>query len=220
MANVAVIIQARMGSSRLPGKVMLSLPTGRTVIEEIILRCQGIRVPGHNTSVIVATPAFGGNEVLEEHMRSSPHVDGFMIYTHSGKENDVLSRYRHASNLVDNVDHIMRITADCPCLDASVCNLILDSHIKSCSDYSSNTLSRTYPHGYDCEVFTRAALYDAYDNASSPYDREHVTPYIKAEAELISSVEADSYEGHIRLTLDTIEDYYSICKYMVLHEAS
>lgn len=215
MAKVAIVIQARLKSTRLPGKTMLILPNGLTVIQEVIRRCEELRVLSiyrDDIKIIAAIPDTQECDILYDHIEASEIFSGLII--HRGSEDDVLSRFYGAIRRVPEASHVMRITADCPCINTLLCASILERHIDGCSDYTSNTINRTYPHGYDCEVFKSELLVRAYESTSDPYDREHVTPFIKRVSEKIISVEQEYYEGMTRLTLDTIDDYVHICKFL------
>ena len=211
--TVAVIVQARLGSTRLPAKVLLPLPTGRTAIEEVLHRCKFI--PGVN-DVICATPDSIENEIL------APFIRKAGCAWISGPEHDVLARYVKAANAT-NADVIMRVTADCPLLDPDVCGMVLDLfHNYELSpfafrdgddevDYCSNVLPRSFPQGLDCEVFARDSLDRAHEEATEAYDREHVTSYMQRSMTCRkANVTASNDLSHLRWTLDTLEDYVRI----------
>ncbi len=177
-SKTGVLVQARMGSTRLPGKVM-ALLKGRPVLEHVLERAIKI-----GPQVIVVTPC-------EE--RSQPIVDlakdmGCEVFM--GSEGDVLSRYARASSAF-RLEIVMRITADCPKLDPEVCKLVLAKVPPA--DYSSNVLPRTYEKGLDCEAFTAELLATAHRKATSKPDREHVTPWMQRNANYIVNI-----EGHER----------------------
>ncbi len=117
-------------------------------------------------------------------------------------------------------DHVVRITADCPCVDPQVIDRVVSIHLASESDYASNTLHRSYPRGFDVEVFGAAALYRAQVEARTPHEREHVTPYIHQNPHSFSiiSVTAPSWYGNPswRVCLDTPEDYQMLCELWAL----
>lgn len=190
------VIQARLGSSRLPGKVLLPL-NGRTVIAEVIMRCCKI----DTDDVVVAIPE--GDEPLQR--EAGKYVDCF-----TGPEHDVLRRYVMAS---EGYDIIMRVTADCPLLSPRLCNSVLSALGEN--DYASNIPidgPRTFPQGYDCEVFTRTTLLRADKEAVGEYEREHVTPFMRSGPFKCVTVNSPwPLEG--RMTLDTQEDYQTIKAY-------
>ncbi len=198
--KTAVIIQARVGSSRLPGKVLLPLPTGRSVIDEVVYRAS--QIEGID-EVILAIPA------QDVEILAALHMPCQVFF---GPEHDVLARYAEAARKF-RVDHIMRITADCPMLDPLVCEQVLRRYRETptlVAPYVSNVFpKRTFPKGFDCEVFAYRVLDSANKKASNSYDREHVTPWmqriIKTEC-----VENERDESDESWTLDTIEDYRRI----------
>jgi len=183
------IIQARMGSARLPGKVMLPL-NGHTVISEVVARCW--QIPGIDL-VVVATP----DDVIEKEI-------GSVCKVVRGPEHDVLSRYVKAARETD-AKVIMRITADCPLLCPELCGLVLNA--LPGHDYASNVEPRTFPQGYDCEAFTFETLYRA---GMESDEREHVTTWMRsADIKRVNVRAPFKMEG--RLTLDTEDDYRVIC---------
>lgn len=206
MTKTIAIIQARLGSNRLPAKTLLPLPTGRVVLEEVIHRA--MRIPGLD-DIVVASPV--GDELLACHVPTGINI----VW---GPEDDVLQRYTKAARETD-ATHIMRITADCPVLNAEVAQQVLELYregMNNGSCYAANCWpERTYPQGWDVEVFTRGWLELANATANSASDREHVTPFIQREARrsgnayLLRSTEDLS---GIRVTLDTLDDYRAICQ--------
>jgi spore coat polysaccharide biosynthesis protein SpsF len=182
-----------MGSTRLPGKVLLPL-NGHSVIGEVLTRCK--RIAGVD-EVVCATPDV---EVLHEAAR---YVSVF-----KGPEDDVLQRYVEAAEFY-GADIVMRITADCPLLSPSLCADILKSLQVARADYASNVLPRTFPKGFDCEVFTRDMLRDA-DLCTPNEEREHVTPWMQRESRRGINIE-NRWPLDGRLTLDTWADYEVIC---------
>lgn len=211
MRKTAAIIQARLGSSRLPCKTLLPLPSGNIVVNEVIERVRLIK--GIDT-IVLAVPA-GDMDVFNDHVPED-------ITIVSGPEDDVLLRYVEAARIVD-AHHVMRITADCPLLNPTVATEVLDlyeqglTEIGSC--YAANCWpERTYPQGWDTEVFSRGWLELANAAAASLSDREHVTPYIQREARregkalLLKSTEDLS---GVRITLDTLDDYRAIRQIIV-----
>ena len=207
--TVAAIIQARLGSTRLPAKVLLPLPTGEMVIEEVLHRCREIK--GVDT-VVLAIPDTPENDILEHIARRMIWVttkDASRPVIVRGPEHDVLSRYVKAAEAVD-ADIIMRVTADCPLIDPEVCGKVLSEFIERKVDYASNVERRSYPQGFDCQVVGRYLLDWADKNATEPYDREHVFTIFDRTAFNKINVSASPDRSHIRWTLDTIEDYVTI----------
>jgi spore coat polysaccharide biosynthesis protein SpsF (cytidylyltransferase family) len=190
------------------------LPTGRTVLREVMYRCR--QIVGVD-KFVVAVPYPGDCDFLIRHVQSSGL--GFSVAV--GPEDDVLTRYAMAAQMVD-ADHVMRITADCPCLNPMVCARVLKLHLDGGFDYTANCWPRTYPQGYDCEVFTRRVLDAANRKSTHRICREHVTPYFNGSFpdERMSNIRCgnlsqDVDESHIRLTLDTVSDYDTICHHLM-----
>jgi spore coat polysaccharide biosynthesis protein SpsF (cytidylyltransferase family) len=196
--KIWAIIQARLGATRLPGKVLLKL-NGRTVLEHVIARVLKAKTIN---GVVVATT------VNKEDLSIVHLVSGKGISVYCGSSEDVLDRYYQAARLF-NIEHVIRITADCPVIDPKIIDRVVSDYFKKQADYCSNTLRETFPDGQDVEVFSFKALTIAWRNAKLSSEREHVTPYIRKRAKLFKLV---SYENKIdlskkRWTLDRIEDY-------------
>ena len=202
MKTVA-IIQARMGSTRLPGKVIKTL-CGKTVLEHVIERVKGCRLL--DEVVIATTVSPADDAIVKEAERCG-------VKWFRGSEEDVLERYYLAAKEYE-AEVVVRVTSDCPLFDPTVLTEMLDYFNSERSqglniDYLSNTLTRSYPRGLDAEVFTFSALERAFLDAVQPYEREHVTPYIYQHPELFSLHGQTSDEDHSahRWTLDTEEDF-------------
>ncbi len=193
------IIQARMGSSRLPGKVMKDL-NGHPVLWHVIER---VRTAGKQIDeVVVATSTLPPDNIIEENCKN------WGIPCFRGDELDVLSRYHGAAKLY-KAECVIRVTADCPLLDPEVLEAMLKRWKKEKVDYLSNVIPiRTFPKGLDIEMFTYEALDRAFKLATENYDREHVTPYIYKHPEVfrIFSYTNDKDLSVHRWTLDTPED--------------
>lgn len=207
--KVACVIQARLGSTRLPAKVLLPLPTGRTVLEEVIHRCKLIK--GVDV-VAVAIPDTPENDILDRLLwKWAAQYDVKVV---RGPEHDVLARYAKAATEV-GADVVMRITADCPLIDPDVCSKVLRELVERNADYATNVERRSYPQGYDCQAVKRSTLDWASENATEPYDREHVFSILER---LFSTgyqrINVSDYpdRSHIRWTLDTLTDYVTIWK--------
>ena len=205
--KIAAIIQARISSTRLPGKVLKELPfnSGITCLEQVIRRLK--KSKKIDDIVIATTEDKEDNEIVDIAKKED------VKYFRGSKEN-VLSRYYFAAKK-NNIDVVVRITSDCPCIDVDITDLTIDAHINKVADYTSNSLTRTYPHGLDVEVFNFNALEEAYKNATKYYEKEHVTPYIYRNPQKfkINIVKApkELYASDIRITLDTEEDYALLC---------
>lgn len=194
------IIQARMGSTRLPGKVMRLL-CGATVLAHVVRRVQACRLVDE---VVVATSNLPGDDIVAEEAQRA----GVSVVRDS--EEDVLARVYEAAR---GADVIVRVTADCPLFDPKILEQMLERFYVLQSgrrvDYLSNTLIRTFPVGLDAEVMTIEALERAHREATDPYEREHVTPYIYRHPErfVLEPFVGDPDLSAHRWTLDTEEDY-------------
>ena len=203
----ACIVQARLTSERYGAKVLLPLPSGNLVLTEVLERCASI--PGIDV-VVLAIPDTPMNDILAS---DDLKVSGLMVVPRTvkiirGPEHDVLARYVKAAEAV-NADVVMRVTADCPLIDPEVCGLTLAAF--GDNDYASNDMPRTFPVGWDCEVFTAAALRRAHMEAATDEDREHVTPVLKrASWAKRNHLFGEPDRSHLRWTLDTLEDYVRI----------
>lgn len=166
--RVFAIVQARCGSTRLPGKVLFKV-IGKTILEYVLERVgRAKNVEG----IIVATTA------KKEDERIVNLAESLNIRTYCGSDEDVLDRYYQAAKLF-GIKHIIRITADCPLIDPQIIDSVIGLYFESKADYCSNTLDETFPDGEDSEVFSFDALCRAWKNAKLVSEREHVTPYIK-----------------------------------------
>jgi spore coat polysaccharide biosynthesis protein SpsF len=194
MRTVA-IIQARMGSTRLPGKVLMNLPGG-TVLSHVIER---VRNAGRVSETVIATTTAKSDDAIVE------ECNRLGVPCFRGSEKDVLARYHGAAKQFQ-ADLVVRVTSDCPLFDGSLLDRMLQ---RFDADYMSNTLRRRFPRGLDAEMFTFAALDRAFREASSPHQREHVTPYLYEHPELfhLQSYEEEPDRSQHRWTLDTVEDW-------------
>lgn len=191
------MVQARMGSSRLPGKVLKDL-AGESVLARVVQR---LRRSSLISEVVVATSVSPGDEAV---MREAERLK---VRCFRGSEADVLDRFYHAARAF-HADAVVRITSDCPLIDPAVTDQTVRAFLNEQPDYASNGLERTYPRGLDTEAMTADALAHAWRKASEPYQREHVTPFLYEHPELfrVLSVTNDvDYSAH-RWTLDTAED--------------
>jgi spore coat polysaccharide biosynthesis protein SpsF len=205
--KIGAIVQARTSSTRLPGKVLKELPyaSGITCLEQVIRRLK--KSKKLNDIIIATTKEKEDNDIINIVKKED------VKYFRGSKEN-VLSRYYFAAK-ENNIDLIVRITSDCPCIDVEIVDLTIYDHINKMADYTANSLVRTYPHGLDVEVFNFNALEKAYKNAKEDYEKEHVTPYIYRNSQIfkINIIKApkEIYTPGIRVTLDTEEDYTLLC---------
>ena len=206
--KIGAIVQARTSSTRLPNKVLKELPYGSsiTVLEQVIKRLN--KSQKLNEIIIATTEELEDDEIVK--IADKRDVKWFR-----GNKENVLSRYYFAAKK-NNIDIVVRIMSDCPCIDPEIIDLVINEHIKRVADYTSNSsLVRTYPHGLDVDVFNFNALEKAYKNAEKDYEREHVIPYIYRNPHIfkVNQVKApqELYAPDIRIVLDTEEDYALLC---------
>lgn len=192
-----VIVQARMRSTRLPDKVMRKL-AGITVLEHVLRRCQAIR--GIDEVICATTDTAETDLIAAEAARI-----GVTVFR--GSEPDVLDRYYRAASAA-RAGIVMRVTSDCPLIDPGICSALLSLFLRSGVDYACNNMPRSWPHGMDAEVFSMAALTRAAEEATEPFAREHVTPWLRAHPEVRRTVLHGPGWPHTehRLTLDHPED--------------
>ncbi len=198
--NITAIIQARMTSTRLPGKVL------KTVLGKPLLEYQIERVKRSNfiNEIVIATTTNESDDLIVELCKK------IEIKYYRGSEEDVLSRYYEAA-MENHSDIIIRLTSDCPIIDTNVMDQVIQNYIEYQDqyDYVSNTLIRSYPRGMDTEAFSFKTLEQAYKNANKSYEREHVTPYIYQHPELfrIKTIKNKTDYSQHRWTVDTPEDF-------------
>lgn len=161
------IVQARMGSKRLPGKVLMDL-AGMPVLQWIVRAAN--QIPGVD-KVIVATSVLPADDAVASWASSSE------VACFRGSEDDVLSRFAEIARQ-EKPDVVLRLTADCPLLDPDVCSQVLALLDATGADYATNAKPRRWPDGTDCEAMTASALLEADRLAVSSFDREHVTPFL------------------------------------------
>lgn len=193
---VSAIIQARMTSSRLPGKVLLEI-RGKPVLAYLIER---VRVIPRIDQIIIATTVNSTDDMLEDFSRK----EGVLCYR--GSENDVLSRYYEAAR-VFGAKHIARITSDCPLIDPQICGRAIELYSREKLDYVC--LSPAFAEGLDFEIFSFTALTTAHEKAALMYEREHVTRYFHNHPESfrLGKMENDDDDSRYRITIDEPEDF-------------
>ncbi len=200
--KVVALVQARMGSTRLPNKVMKPI-NGVPMIELLFSR---LSKSNRVDEIVLATSEDPRNAPLVAHVRSLGYA------CEQGSEDDVLERFVNAAQ-VYNADVVVRITGDCPLVDPELVDECIDIFFKSGAEYSSNTNPPTYPDGLDIEVTTLEALQKANRETAKPFDHEHVTSYIKESGKF--SVSALAYPedlSGLRWTVDEPEDFEVIEK--------
>jgi spore coat polysaccharide biosynthesis protein SpsF len=195
-----IIVQARMGSKRLPGKILKKV-MGRSLLEYQIERLKKVK----NANDVVIATTINENDLLIVDLCKEL---GFNFIR--GPEDDVLSRYMEAAIEFD-AKFIVRINADCPLIDPNVVEKVIDYYHSNILryDYVSNILKPSYPIGLHTEMFSLNTLKQAHKNAVEPVEREHVTPYIYRNPEMfkIGSLELNKDLSHHRWTVDYSEDF-------------
>jgi glutamate-1-semialdehyde 2,1-aminomutase/spore coat polysaccharide biosynthesis protein SpsF len=197
MPRTAIIIQARMASTRLPGKVLLELGE-TTVLHHVLRRAFAVASADDVCCAIPDDPSC--DPVADEATRHGAAV-------FRGSEADVLSRYAGAARMLD-ADVVMRVTSDCPLIDPDTCDAVLQLRQQAGADYACNNMPPSFPHGLDCEAFTRNALERADATARQPREREHVTPWMRETPGLkrANLMGPGSDALHHRWTLDYPDD--------------
>lgn len=195
-----IIVQARMMSTRLPGKVLKQV-LGKPLLEYQIERLR--RVEPADGIVIATTTNHTDEPIVELCHRLNVPVT-------RGSEDDVLTRYYEAATL-HAADVVVRVTSDCPVIDPNVVARVIRFYLerRESFDYVSNGLKRTFPRGMDVEVLSYRALREAYAEAVERSEREHVTPFIYHHPERyrLANVAFDIEASHHRWTVDTAEDF-------------
>jgi spore coat polysaccharide biosynthesis protein SpsF len=195
--KIVTIIQARMGSTRLPGKVLKDIG-GRTVLARVVNR---VRRAMHVGEVVIATTSNPGDDVIAD------ECGQLSVECFRGDEFDVLDRYYRAA-LAYGAGTIVRICADCPMIEPETTDIVIREFLHRGCDYASNALTKTYPRGLDTEIMTADALARAWREAQHSYQRAHVTPYIYEHPDKFNIVRVMNPcdYSHYRWTLDTAED--------------
>lgn len=201
MTKIGIIIQARIGSTRLPGKVLRPL-NQYTVLDWVVQRCLTVK---RKDAVIVATTENHQDDQIVELCKKS----GYLVYR--GSEDDVLTRYRRCAE-AHAIDIIVRITSDCPFIPPEIVDESINVfQTTDCSFVNNSRLEFTFPQGLDIEVFSFKTLVDIDPLAIHPYEREHVTIYIYEHPQdfKIHSIRArpEYFAPTQRLSIDTEEDY-------------
>lgn len=202
MSFIGIIIQARMGSTRLPGKILKNI-NGRPLLDHVLGRLEGLK---SEVKVVVATTQ-GANDDLVQHYCESRKVICFR-----GSEGDVLARYFECARKY-NFDHIVRLTADNPFTDITELDRLITCHLSEGNDYTHSF--GNLPIGIGAEIFSFQALRQSANEGHAPNHREHVNEYIQENPDKFSigQLEIDSAKSNhsIRLTVDTEEDYRLAC---------
>lgn len=212
--KVGAIVQARTSSIRLPSKILKELPygSGITVLGQIIRRLN--KSQKLDEIIIATTNNARDDEIVKVAKRRNTKW-------FRGSNEDVLSRYYLAAK-ENNIDVIVRITSDCPCIDPEIVDKVINEHIAIMADYTSkchftkchlpSSSIKTFPSGLDVEVFNFDALEKTYREAKEDYEREHVTPYIYRNPHVFKINQLASKEiGTLNISLNTEKDYILLC---------
>ncbi|MDP2127604.1 MAG: aminotransferase class III-fold pyridoxal phosphate-dependent enzyme [Pseudohongiella sp.] len=200
--KIVAVVQARMGSTRLPGKVMR--PVGGVPMIELLL--QRLSKATEVDQIVVATSFAQVNQPLVDHVRKL----GFAC--DQGSENDVLDRFVQAA-AKHHADVVVRITGDCPLVDPDLVDEVIRGFKNTGADYFTNTNPPTYPDGLDIEVFSFRALEQASKVTQEPFDREHVTPYLRRPGNFkTAGMQHERDYSGLRWTVDELADFVVIEK--------
>lgn len=196
--RIVIIVQARMGSTRLPGKVLKSV-LGKPLLGYLIERLQKVTAANQ---LIVATTDKEADQAIVDYCQSQ-HVDVFR-----GSEENVLDRYIQAGKFA-SADILVRITADCPIIDPQIVDQVITFYLNHDYHYVSNALMRTFPYGMEVEVFSLKDLIKAAEGKTSAEEQEHVTPvfYLHPQQFKIFNVTMPEDFSNYRLTVDTPADF-------------
>jgi spore coat polysaccharide biosynthesis protein SpsF len=194
--KIVAIVQARMGSTRLPGKIMMYLQD-QTVLGHVIQRLQAVE--SIHQIIIATTNQQADSLIVEE-------AGKYNVDSYRGSEQDVLLRYYEAA-VQSNADIIVRITSDCPLIDPDLVEKVIQLYLTNASEYARLDLG-TFPRGLDVEVISMKALRDSHLKVINQDHREHVTLYVYEHPEVFGKLAyaCDEDFSQYRFTLDTPED--------------
>lgn len=212
MTRIGIITQARMTSTRLPGKVLLEAG-GKTMLAHHLERLHITGLP-----IIVATTRNAADDPIIE------HATRLGASTYRGDEHDVLSRFAEAATQAE-LDTVVRVTSDCPLIDPNLISQGVErfQQLDDPNAHVSNVIERTYPRGFDFEVFSTSALLDAATNANQAAEREHVTPYLytnRSGRTTLHTIRREHDASRYRVTLDTPQDLALLSELIDTHDAA
>jgi spore coat polysaccharide biosynthesis protein SpsF len=201
---ILAILQARMSSTRLPGKVLRPI-LGRPMLSWQIDRIRRSKTIGR---LVVATSREASDDPIQA------FCAGNEVLCYRGELDDVLSRFRGAAEAFGPAEHVVRLTGDCPLIDWTIVDAAVDLQRRSGSDIAGNAIVRTYPDGLDAEVVSRDALERAHREATEAGHREHVTQYIYQHPEQFRQAHLTQVPdlGLLRWTVDTPADFEMVEK--------
>lgn len=194
--RVLAIIQARMGSSRLPGKVLKPL-CGKPILYHILQRVERVN---ELSEIVVATT---GNQI-DNPIAELAQSQG--VFCFRGSQEDVLDRFFQSAQTLDakSDDVIIRLTGDNPFIDPQICGELLSFFLESSFGYVTTS---GYPLGVGTEIFTFSALEETHTQAAKAYEREHVTPFMYRQGQVFGTMKSPMDYSNVRLTVDSSEDY-------------
>ncbi|MDV7339046.1 glycosyltransferase family protein [Terasakiella sp. A23] len=206
--NITLIVQARLGSNRLPGKVLKEIE-GHSALKYNLTRCMNV---SGITQVCCAVPESAENDPVAQ------EAERMGVKVVRGPEDDVLARYYKAAKKLDS-RVIVRVTSDCPFLDPEVVSKTLSLYLQGGYEFVCNNHPPTWPHGFDCEVTSMSWLEKAHQEAQNSQQREHVMPFIRTHSEVTIGNYQNPVEGqnNLRWTLDYPEDldfFRAVAKYL------
>jgi spore coat polysaccharide biosynthesis protein SpsF len=195
---IGCIIQARMGSLRLPKKVMKKIDEKDTVLDYVI---QQLKSSKKIEKIVVATTTLSEDDIICDNL----FLQNIEFYR--GSSEDVLDRFYQCAKKF-SMDTIVRITADNPLIDPNIIDLIINMYENQKCDFATNTLERTFPYGTEVEVFSFNVLEESWNSAIKPSEREHVTPFIRdpQNAYELKNCKYKKDLSYLRYTIDKIED--------------
>lgn len=200
--RLGIILQARMGSTRLPGKILMPIGN-KALLDHVLYRLKRLR---HSATTVIATSEKSGEDIVESFCIERA------VACFRGNEANVLDRYYQCATAYD-FRHIIRLTGDNPFPDIEELDNLIDLHLTSGTDYANSFAS--LPMGVGTEIFTFTALERSWREGKAPHHLEHVTEYILENPQIFKtallSVAADKYRPDLRLTVDTMEDYKQAC---------
>jgi spore coat polysaccharide biosynthesis protein SpsF len=196
--SVLCILQARVSSTRLPGKVLKPILGEPMLARQIERVARAERVD----ALTVATSDRASDDAV------AALCAQLRVECYRGSLDDVLDRFYRAAQ-PSHPSHVMRLTGDCPLTDPAILDALVELHLAGGFDYSSNVEERTYPDGLDAEIFRHDVLDRAWREATSPYDREHVTPFMRrGESGSSRGILKDTIDrSNLRWTVDFPEDF-------------
>lgn len=197
--NIGIITQARMTSTRLPGKIF------REIKNKSLLQYHVDRLKQTGLDIAIATTINTTDDCVFDFAKKNN------IKVHRGSENNVLSRY-HETAMKFQLDTIIRVTSDCPLIDPHLIHNSVEKYLKLNNPdlYMSNSIERTFARGFDFEIFSFKLLDEAFHNATEESDLEHVTPFIwknKSGKVEFYHVKQTENNGSLRITVDTADDF-------------